>query len=474
MKAPLERPGLERPDWALLSAYLLGAVLGTWTSCLLVHDGAVQLTAAWLGNGWDIYFSQNASRAVSTLLMFGPAWGLRWLLGLSSETFITLAHVLYFAVPLALWLLLRAIEPNRLYSRLYLALALALVYFLEELVDGAAFWMMWLAVVANPARSNRLAALATLIFGAAMALSHPAVGLMGLVSLVTLAGLALLGRPLPRRIAIASVVLTALLLASYFAESAWLPATNPTILKGVAQIRYDYVDPRWMLATLLLFPMLAALWLLLLAPGINVLKGRWHFAPPAIAIVALLGAWFAAAGTGLLTWLYARHTGGYILVMAALLALVRPAAWLEEARRPLVYFAVIISVAFVSYNVDLVLFGRFVDRHLGTDYTDVEKPGSGWPPQYTGAAGARIYFKWGAGEQYVRDIVVPTYDWYRLTLQFYSYFRSHRQGLLFHPLRPRTDWIPYECPALARAAKLPHDARDQRFLQFLMPTTCVP
>ena len=98
-------------------------------------------------------------------------------------------------------------------------------------------------------------------------------------------------------------------LAAYFAESTWLPATNPTILIAVDRIRYDYVDPRWMLATLVLFPMLAALWLLMLAPGVNVLNGRWKFSAPAIAVIAIFGAWFAAAGTGLLTWLYARHTG---------------------------------------------------------------------------------------------------------------------------------------------------------------------
>ena len=294
-----DKPGLQWVDWALIVSYLIGAVLGTATSCLMVHDGAVLLTAAWLGNAWDIYFSQNASRAVSTLMMFGPIWGLRRAFDLSSGAFIALGHCLYFAGPLLLWAVLRVLEPNRLFSRLFLAMALALVYFLTELVIGAAFWMMWMAVVANPERTDRIVAIATVVLGAGMALSHPTTGLMSLVFLIALGGLALLGRPLPRRIAIATAALTVLLIAAYFAESTWLPATNPTILIAVDRIRYDYVDPRWMLATLVLFPMLAALWLLMLAPGVNALNGRWRFSRPAISVIAIFGVWFAAAGTGL-------------------------------------------------------------------------------------------------------------------------------------------------------------------------------
>jgi hypothetical protein len=463
---------LERPDWALLSAYLLAAVLGTATSCLLVHDGAILLTAAWLGNAWDIYFGQNASRAVSTLMMFGPVWGLRRALDLSAETYIVLGHALYFATPLVLWLVLRRIETSRLFSRLFLAFALPLVYFLTELVIGGAFWLMWLSLAADPARSNRQVTLATLCLGAAMALSHPTTGLMSLLFLIVLGGLKLAGRPLPRRLTVATAALTVLLIAAYLAESAWLPATNPTILIAVARIRYDYVDPRWMLATLVLFPMLAAMWLLLLAPGINLLAGRWRFSAPAIAVIALLGVWFAAAGAAMLTWLYARHTGGYILVVATALALLQPGAWLEQSRRPLMLYAAIVSVAFVSYNVDLALFGRFVDRQMSAAYSDVEKPGSSWPAQYTGPAGERIYFKWGVGRDYARDYVVPTFDWYRLTLAFYSYFRSHRTGVLFHPLGGPHDWLPYECPALALAAQLPHDEPDRKFLAFLAANYC--
>src|SRR5690242_9988933 len=97
------RTPLDRVDWALLSAYLLAAALGTWQACLLVNDGAVYLTAAWLGNAWDLFFDQNTGRAVSTLSQFGLAWALRPLFGASSAAFIAVAHVLYFAGPLALW-----------------------------------------------------------------------------------------------------------------------------------------------------------------------------------------------------------------------------------------------------------------------------------------------------------------------------------------------------------------------------------
>ena len=72
---------LDLPDAALLAAFALIAVLGTWQKGLLVNDGAVYLTAAWLGNAWDLFYSQNTGRAVSTLLQFGPAWAMRPLFG---------------------------------------------------------------------------------------------------------------------------------------------------------------------------------------------------------------------------------------------------------------------------------------------------------------------------------------------------------------------------------------------------------
>ena len=72
---------MDRVDGALFAAYLLMAVLGTWTQCLLVNDGAVYLAAAWLGNAWDLFFDQNTARAVSTFFQFGMAWAVRPLFG---------------------------------------------------------------------------------------------------------------------------------------------------------------------------------------------------------------------------------------------------------------------------------------------------------------------------------------------------------------------------------------------------------
>src|SRR5207253_1300674 len=114
---------LDRCDVALFAALVLAAALGTWTNCLLVNDGAVFLSAGWLGNTWDLYFRQDADRAISMFFTYGPAVAARWAFGLSFPTYMALAHILYFAVPLVLWLVLRAIEPQRLFSRLYLAMA---------------------------------------------------------------------------------------------------------------------------------------------------------------------------------------------------------------------------------------------------------------------------------------------------------------------------------------------------------------
>src|SRR5260370_31717297 len=91
---------LERCDVALLAAFAVVAVLGTWQKCLLVIDGAVFLAAAWLGNAWDLFFDQIAGRAVSTLFQFGTAWALRPAFGSSSQGFLVVAHALYFAAPL--------------------------------------------------------------------------------------------------------------------------------------------------------------------------------------------------------------------------------------------------------------------------------------------------------------------------------------------------------------------------------------
>ena len=109
---------------------------------------------------------------------------------------------------------------------------------------------------------------------------------------------------------------------------------------------------------------------------------------------------------------------------------------------------------------------------------DVDAPGSTWPAPLSGPYGIRGTFKYAAGKyaaggDYQRDVVVPMYDWYRVTLAFYSYFRSDRTSVMFHRLGQRGDWIPFECGPLERARDLPHDARDQAFLAFLADRYCV-
>lgn len=137
MRLSLRRSALEASDLALLTAYITLAVLGTSTSALLLNDGAVLLSAGWLGNGWDLYFSQIAGRAVSLMMAYGPSWALRAIFGLSANTFVPLGHALYFAMPLWLWLAIRIIEPQPIYSRLYLAIALILAYFPTEMLATA-------------------------------------------------------------------------------------------------------------------------------------------------------------------------------------------------------------------------------------------------------------------------------------------------------------------------------------------------
>src|SRR6267378_3978678 len=46
------RTRLEPIDGVLLAAFVAIAGLGTWTCCLMIHDGAVFLAAAWLGDAW--------------------------------------------------------------------------------------------------------------------------------------------------------------------------------------------------------------------------------------------------------------------------------------------------------------------------------------------------------------------------------------------------------------------------------------
>ena len=45
---------IARSDMVLLAAFLLAAGLGTGTRCLLVNDGAVFISAGWLGNAWHL------------------------------------------------------------------------------------------------------------------------------------------------------------------------------------------------------------------------------------------------------------------------------------------------------------------------------------------------------------------------------------------------------------------------------------
>jgi hypothetical protein len=133
-------------------------------------------------------------------------------------------------------------------------------------------------------------------------------------------------------------------------------------------------------------------------------------------------------------------------------------------------YAAIAAVAVVSYNVDLFLFGRFVDLHMAPGVVDVDKQSVPWSTRFV-APTARIYFKWAAGPDYVRDVVVPTYDWYRVTLAFYSFFRSDRQSILFHRLGRPGEWLPYDCATLDRVRA--SDEQDRFFLTFLSQNYCV-
>jgi hypothetical protein len=217
------------------------------------------------------------------------------------------------------------------------------------------------------------------------------------------------------------------------------------------------------------------LWLLLLAPGAWSARLRWRVSPIALLLVAAFGLWFAAADTGLLTWMYSRHTAAYVTAITLALALVSPPVWLDQAQRPLMLYAAVAAVAAISYDVDLFLFGRFVDRHTAPGVVDVDalRPVP-WPPQYRGSIAAGMYFKWWAEQDYIRDVVVPTYDWHRVTLAFYSYFRSNRQSVLFHELGPSGGWLPFHCMAVARTQAQAHDPQDQMFLTFLSAHYCVP
>jgi hypothetical protein len=466
---------MARSDKGLLAAFLLAAVLGTWTRSLLLNDGAVMMSVGWLGDAWHLFFDQITGRAVAVLTLFGPAWAGRAAFGLDASTYMTMAHALYFAVPLAMWLVLRAIERNRLFSRLYLATVLVLMYFPTELIVGIGLWLIWLALVSDPARSTRGVVMATLLLGAVMAFTHPTLALMSLLYAVLGLFLGALRRPVLPRTVLASAVLSTVLLAAYFATSRWLPPTNPVIIAALQAGRFAYINPVSMLKALAHFPMLAALWFLLLVPAARTLHLRWPLLELATLVIAIFGLWCAAAATGLMTWIYARPGASYVLVVALVLALPAPAEWLRQAERPLIMFAAICAVATVSYNVDLFLFGRYVDRNLAPGVIDAaEAPGS-WPSKRPEPAAARILFKYVARGEYVRDVVMPTYDWFRLSLAFYSYFRSDRQSVLFHPLWSETQSLPFpfNCPPIDEALDHAHDAQDRMFLDFLAQHYCV-
>src|SRR5260370_30473200 len=112
---------MARSDKALLGVFLLAALLGAWTRGLLLSDGGILMSVGWLGDAWHLYFDQITGRAISVLMLFGPAWAARAVLGLGASAYMTVAHILYFAVPLVLWLALRAVERGRLVSPAHLA-----------------------------------------------------------------------------------------------------------------------------------------------------------------------------------------------------------------------------------------------------------------------------------------------------------------------------------------------------------------
>ncbi len=465
---------LDRCDGALLAAFAVIAVLGIWNNCLLVNDGAILLSAGWLGNAWDLYLNQIASRAVSTLVTFGPAWLARWAFDLSPASYIVAAHILYFTVPLLLWAVIRIVEPHRTFSRLYLAVTLALIYFPTELIVGTGLWMIWAALVADPARSMRQAMTGTFVLGLAIAFTHPSLAAVSFLYALIGVALLALGRAFPRRTLGFATVMATLLLLAYVATSTLLPPTNPTIARAIADNRYDHIDPLWMLATLTMFPMLAALWLLILGPGAESARLRWRLSPLMATAVVLFGLWFAANGTSVLTWLFIRHTAVYVLGLALALALAGPvSSWTAAARRPLMLFAAIMTAAAISYGIDLALFGRFVEQRSRPGIVDVDASSSpAWPLRREATFGPRIYFKWAAGSDYVRDVVVPDYDWYRITLAFHSFFTSDGRTILFHRLT--TDkWIPFECAAIERALAIAHDDTRRMFLRFLEEHYCV-
>lgn len=463
---------MDRSDKALLAAFLLTAGLGTWTRCLMHDDGAIIIAAGWLGNFWDLYAGQIPDRAAAVLAMHGPAWWARATFDLDSTTYVVLAHALYFAVPLVLWLILRAVESERLFSRLYLAVVLPMLYFPTELIFGVGIWMIWLAWVSSPGRTTAHVALVTLLLGAVMAFSHAVLALMGLLFVLVGIAMSIFDRRLPMRTLYSVALLSLAILAVHFAMELWVPPVNPTDGASHEANQLAYINPMWMLRTIAHFPMLAALWFLLLVPAGYLLRQQWRFLAGMTFVVAVFGLWFALAGTSLKTDTWARHTGVYVLALALALALPGSAAWLKRAERPLILFAAVAAVSAVSFNIDVWLFGRYIDRDLRPGIVDAATVAHPWPSTLPRPAALRIVFKYGAGKDYVRDVVMPSYDFSRIPLAFYSYFRSDRRSVLFHPLGGGADWRPYECHAVARALDHARDTEDRMFLELVARQYC--
>ena len=97
----------------------------------------------------------------------------------------------------------------------------------------------------------------------------------------------------------------------------------------------------------------------------------------------------------------------------------------------------------------------------------------GPPPPPTERTSARIYFKWLAAPNYVRDIVLPDYGSRRMGFAFYTFFRSNRRAVLYRPLDRRGEWIPFECAPVDRALTRARDEIDRQFLAFLRKNYCV-
>jgi hypothetical protein len=143
----------------------------------------------------------------------------------------------------------------------------------------------------------------------------------------------------------------------------------------------------------------------------------------------------------------------------------------------LIILAVIMGVATLSYTVDLTLFAHAVEARLAPleahdttppRFVEIDRS----PPPAVRAT-ARGYFKWMAGEDYVRDVVVPDYGGDRMTFAFYTFFQSGRRVVVFRPLDRPGEWIPFECAPVDRALGAARDDIDKRMLRFLRERYCV-